>query len=45
VKWLLGIVGCTGFVSVKYGFAVLAKPKGIGDTIMIFPCALFTLVL
>jgi uncharacterized membrane protein len=47
VKWLIGIVGVTGFwlLSAKYGFAVLAEPRGIGIVIMIFAWALYTTVL
>jgi uncharacterized membrane protein len=47
VKWILGIVGVTGFwlLSAKYGFSVLAQPRGLGIVIMIFAWALYTTVL
>ncbi|MDA8423122.1 MAG: hypothetical protein M0Z89_07280 [Nitrospiraceae bacterium] len=47
VKWLIAIVGITGFwmLYAKYGFAVLAQAHGIGVVIMIFAWALYTTVL
>ncbi len=47
VKWLIAIVGITGFwmLYAKYGFAVLAQAHGIGVAIMIFAWALYTTVL
>ena len=47
VKWLIAIVGVTGFwiLYAKYGFAVLATAHGIGIVIMIFAWALYTTVL
>ena len=46
IKWILGIVAVTGFwlLSKKYGFAVLAQPRGIGIILMIFAWALYTTV-
>lgn len=47
VKWLIGIVGITGFwlLFAKYGFAILAQPRAIGVVIMIFAWALYTTIL
>ncbi len=47
VKWLLVIVGATGFwmLYAKYGFGILAETHGIGIVIMIFAWALYTTVL
>ena len=47
VKWLIGVVGFTGFwlLFAKYGFAILAQPKAAGLVIMIFAWALYTTIL
>ncbi len=47
VKWLIAIVGITGFwiLYAKYGFGILAQARGIGIAIMIFAWALYTIVL
>lgn len=47
VKWLIAIVGITGFwmLSAKYGFGILAQTRGIGIAMMIFAWALYTTVL
>jgi uncharacterized membrane protein len=47
VKWLIGIVGITGFwlLFAKYGLAILAQPKAAGLVIMIFAWALYTTIL
>jgi uncharacterized membrane protein len=47
VKWLIGIVGITGFwlLYEKYGFGILNQARGIGIIIMIFAWALYTTVL
>jgi len=47
VKWLIAVVGVTGFwiLSAKYGFAILAGRRGIGIDIMLFVWALYTAVL
>jgi uncharacterized membrane protein len=47
VKWILGIVAVTGFwlLSAKYGFALLARPRGLGIILMIFAWTLYTTVL
>ncbi len=47
VKWLIGIVGVTGFwlLYAKYGFGILAQAHGIGVIIMIFAWAFYTTVL
>lgn len=47
VKWLIAIVGITGFwmLSAKYGFGILSQTRGIGIAIMIFAWALYTTVL
>ncbi len=47
VKWLIAIVGATGFwmLSAKYGFGVLAEARGIGIVIMLFAWALYTTIL
>src|SRR5512143_3466537 len=38
VKWLIGIVGVTGFwlLYAKYGFEGLAQPRAVGVVIMMF---------
>ncbi len=47
VKWLIGVVGITGFwmLSAKYGVAILFETRGIGIVIMLFAWALYTTVL
>ncbi len=47
VKWLIAIVGVTGFwlLFVKYGVAILLQTRGIGIVIMLFAWALYTTVL
>jgi uncharacterized membrane protein len=47
VKWLIALVGATGFwmLSVKYGFAVLGQARGLGIVIMIFAWGIYTTVL
>lgn len=47
VKWLVAIVGITGFwmLYAKYGFGILAQARGIGIAIMIFTWTLYTTVL
>ena len=47
VKWLIGIVGITGFwmLYAKYGFGILTQARGIGVVIMIFAWAFYTTVL
>jgi uncharacterized membrane protein len=47
VRWLIGIVGITGFwlLSEKYGFSILAQGRAIGIDIMIFAWALYTTTL
>jgi uncharacterized membrane protein len=47
VKWLIALVGVTGFwlLSAKYGVAILLERRGIGILIMLFAWALYTTVL
>ncbi len=47
VKWLIGLVGATGFwmLSAKYGIRILLVPRGIGIAIMLFAWALYTAIL
>ncbi len=47
VKWLIGLVGVTGFwmLSAKYGISILLVPRGIGIMIMLFAWALYTGIL
>jgi uncharacterized membrane protein len=47
VKWLIAIVGVTGFwlLSAKYGFAVLAQRRGLGIAIMLFVWTLYATIL
>ncbi len=47
VKWLIAIVGVTGFwlLSARYGFAVLSEPHGAGIVIMIAAWAFYTTVI
>jgi uncharacterized membrane protein len=47
VKWLIAIVGITGFwlLYARYGFAIFAQEHGLGVSIMIFAWALYTVVL
>ncbi len=47
VKWVIAITGATGLwiLAAKYGFGILAQPRGIGIVIMIFAWALYTTVL
>ncbi len=47
VRWLIGIVGITGFwlLVAKYGFGILAQRRGLGIVIMIVAWALYTTVL
>ncbi len=47
VKWLIGIVGVTGFglLHAQYGFEVLTTGRGIGIVIMLFAWALYTTIL
>jgi uncharacterized membrane protein len=47
VRWLIGIVGVTGFwlLYEKYGFGILAQGRAIGIDIMIFAWALYTTIL
>ena len=47
VRWLIGIVGVTGFwlLYEKYGFGILAQGRAFGIDIMIFAWALYTTIL
>ncbi len=47
VRWLIGIVGITGFwlLISKYGFQILAQRRGLGIVIMIVAWALYTTIL
>ena len=47
VKWLVAIVGVTGFwmLSAKYGVAILLQTRGIGVVILLFAWTLYTTVL
>jgi uncharacterized membrane protein len=47
VKWLLAIVGLTGFVllSAKYGFALLSAREGLGVLIMLGAWSFYALIL
>lgn len=47
VRWLIGIVGVTGFwiLSVRFGFAVLFQRRGFGILIMLIAWAFYTGVL
>jgi len=47
VKWLIALVGATGFwlLSAKYGFFILREPRGFGVLIMLFAWTLYTAVL
>ena len=47
VKWLIAVVGATGFwlLSDKYGFAVLFQARGLGILIMLIAWAFYTGVL
>ncbi len=47
VKWLIAVVGVTGFwlLLVKYGLGILLQTRGIGIVIMLFAWALYTTVL
>lgn len=47
VKWLIAIVGVTGFwlLSDKYGFAILFQARGLGILIMLIAWAFYTGVL
>jgi uncharacterized membrane protein len=47
VKWLLTIVGLTGFIllSAKYGFALLSKREGFGVLIMLSAWSFYAVIL
>src|SRR3990172_1476923 len=47
VKWLLAIVGLTGFIllSAKYGFALLSAREGLGALIMLSAWSFYALIL
>jgi len=47
VKWLIAVVGATGFwlLSAKYGLTILLEPRGFGVLIMLFAWTLYTAVL
>ncbi len=47
VKWVIAITGATGLwiLAAKYGFGILARPRGLGIVIMLFAWALYTTVL
>ena len=47
VRWLIAIVGATGFylLSAKYGFSILSSQRGLGIVIMLFVWTFYTAVL
>jgi uncharacterized membrane protein len=47
VKWLIAVVGVTGFwmLSAKYGFFILLEPRGFGVLPMLFAWTLYATVL
>ncbi len=47
VKWLIAITGATGLWILygKYGFGILAQPRGAGIVIMLFAWAFYTTIL
>jgi uncharacterized membrane protein len=47
VKWLIAITGATGLwiLYQKYGFGILAQPRGAGIVIMLFAWAFYTTIL